>query len=109
MSCRAMDTVTQELIDTLTALLRKHPAAALQSLQVGAPALIDSLHVVRSFAVDRREISASLVEGLKGWLARYPQPEEASNELLSIRASLDLPEIRLPEGRASLVNPGLGQ
>lgn len=91
-----MDTVTRELIDTLTALLREHPAAALQSLQVGAPALIDSLQVVRAFAVDRREISASLVENLKEWLARHPQPDEASEELLQIRATLDLPEIRLP-------------
>lgn len=98
MSSRAMDTVTQELIDTLTALLREHPAAALQSLQVGAPALIDSLQIVRSFAVDRREISASLVEKLNDWLARYPQPNDASHELLSIRATLKLPEIRLPDG-----------
>lgn len=96
MSSRAMDIVTQELIDTLTGLLKQHPAAALQSLQIGAPALIDSLQTVRSFAVDRREISALLIEGLQGWLERHPQGEEASRDLLALRTELRLPEVRLP-------------
>lgn len=106
---RAMDTVTQELIDTLIDLLKKHPAAALQSLQVGAPALIDSLQIVRSFAVDRREMSALLIESLQGWLERHPQGDEASRDLLALRAELHLPEIRLQSDKTSVVHHGVSR
>ncbi|MBB3104439.1 hypothetical protein [Azomonas macrocytogenes] len=74
---RAMDTLTQQLIETLTELLRSHPAAALQSLQVGAPALIDSLEQIKLRAVDRREINALLQ-------LHFPQADEAKDALLQL-------------------------
>lgn len=91
---RAMDTVTKELIDSLTDLLKTHPAAALQTFQIGAPVLIDSLNTVRAYAVDRREISALLIEALARWLQRFPQQAEASEALLTIREELGLPEVK---------------
>lgn len=81
---RAMDTLTQQLIETLTELLRSHPAAALQSLQVGAPALIDSLEQIKLRAVDRREINALLQLHLMDWLQRFPQADEAKDALLQL-------------------------
>lgn len=98
---RAMDTVTQELIETLTDLLRSHPAAALHSLKVGAPALIDSLEDVKLRAVDRREISTMLRAQIGEWLRVFPQPAIAEQALLGLPDQLNLPMVMMGERKPS--------
>ncbi|WP_223813390.1 hypothetical protein [Pseudomonas caricapapayae] len=91
-----MDNVTQELIDTLVDLLKTHPAAALQTLTVGAPALIESLEAVKLRAVDRREVSSNLQLKIAQWLKAFPQSEAAHQALLGLPEALDLPAVVLP-------------
>lgn len=93
---RAMDNTTQELIKALVDLLQSNPAAALQSLTVGAPALIESLEAVRQRAVDRREVSTLLRSQLGAWLEAFPQPAIAKHALLSLPDVLNLPAVVVP-------------
>jgi len=83
---RAMDRVTQDIIDSLTQLL-SHPRLdqdTLMALQICAPVLITNLQTVKARAVDRREIEAQLDTALKDWLAKHPQPDEAQQALLKV-------------------------
>jgi len=86
---RAMDTLTQNLIDSLTELLSEPLEDSLAVLQVCAPVLIENLQTVRQRAVDRREIEAQLRRAVGRWLERHPQPQEAQEALLkSLEAEL---------------------
>ncbi|MBI6701427.1 hypothetical protein YA0602_28710, partial [Pseudomonas syringae] len=51
---RAMDALTQNLIDSLTQLLKNPQEDALLALKICAPVLIEDLEVVKHVAVDRR-------------------------------------------------------
>lgn len=79
---RAMDTLTQNLIDSLTELLSEPQEDSLAVLQVCAPVLIENLQTVRQRAVDRREIEAQLRRAVGRWLERHPQPQAAQEALL---------------------------
>ncbi len=52
-------------------------------------------------------MSALLIESLQGWLERHPQGDEASRDLLALRAELHLPEIRLQSENTSVVRHGV--
>ncbi|GAC1038777.1 hypothetical protein thsps117_35350 [Pseudomonas sp. No.117] len=82
---RVMDQFTQDLIDSLTGLLRQpHLPETLTALQICAPVLISNLQAVKSRAVDRREIVVQLDTALKDWLAKHPQPDDAQQALLEV-------------------------
>lgn len=82
---RVMDQFTQDLIDSLTGLLRQsHLPETLTALQICAPVLISNLRAVKSRAVDRREIEVQLDTALKDWLAKHPQPDDAQQALLEV-------------------------
>lgn len=79
---RAMDALTQNLIDCLTLILKQSPEESLATLQVCAPVLIDHLQQVKHSAVDRREIETQLRKALDSWLTKHPQPDGAQQALL---------------------------
>lgn len=81
---RAMDSLTQNLIDTLTQILLAPQEDTLAALQVVAPVLIDHLQVVKCSAVDRREIEAQMRKALDQWLVQHPQPDAARDELIGL-------------------------
>ncbi|QHE95714.1 hypothetical protein ACKUFS_03715 [Pseudomonas cannabina] len=81
---RAMDALTQNLIDSLTQLLKNPQEDALLALKICAPVLIEHLEVVKHVAVDRREIQAQLHKALDQWLEHHPQPESAQKALLTL-------------------------
>lgn len=81
---RAMDALTQNLIDSLTQILKDPQEESLLALQICAPVLIDHLKVVKDMAVDRREIQSQLHKALDQWLAHHPQPESAQKALLTL-------------------------
>ncbi|KPX35941.1 hypothetical protein ALP68_200187 [Pseudomonas ficuserectae] len=81
---RALDETTQNLITDLCQLLSKHPTAALRSLEVAAPVLIERLEQVKIWGVDRREMGAQIDQQLRVWLKDNPQPVDAKLSLLSI-------------------------
>lgn len=79
---RTLDTLTQNLIKSLTQLLQKPEEDALESLKVCAPVLIEQLQQVLVRAVDRREIDAQLRAVVEEWLRLHPQPETAEQDLI---------------------------
>ncbi|MEE4678396.1 hypothetical protein V2K64_19785 [Pseudomonas alliivorans] len=81
---RAMDALTQNLIDSLTQILKDPQEESLQALKICAPVLIDHLKVVKDMAVDRREIQSQLHKALDQWLKHHPQPESAQEALITL-------------------------
>jgi hypothetical protein len=79
---RTLNTLTQNLIESLTQLLQKPGEDALQTLEVCAPVLIEQLQQVLLRAVDRRDIESQLQMVLSDWLRQHPQPVGAENALL---------------------------
>ncbi|VXC23021.1 conserved hypothetical protein [Pseudomonas sp. 8Z] len=79
---RALNNLTQNLIESLTQLLQKPGEDALQALEVCAPVLIEQLQLIQVRAVDRRDIDAQLQQALGDWLRQHPQPEAAQKDLL---------------------------
>lgn len=79
---RALNNLTQNLIESLTQLLQKPGEDALQTLEVCAPVLIEQLQLIQVRAVDRRDIDAQLQQALGDWLRQHPQPEAAQKDLL---------------------------
>ncbi|WP_116817025.1 hypothetical protein [Pseudomonas syringae] len=81
---RAMDALTQNLIDSLTKILQCPQEDSLLALKICAPVLIEHLQVVKHVAVDRREIQTQLHKALDQWLEHHPQPESAQKTLLTL-------------------------
>ncbi|MBI6855547.1 hypothetical protein YA0002_22550 [Pseudomonas cichorii] len=81
---RAMDALTQSLIDHLTQLLHSPQEDSLATLQICAPVLIENLRIVKDSAVDRREIIPQLRKAVDKWLAQHPQPDTAQQDLLVV-------------------------
>lgn len=79
---RTLNSLTQNLIESLTQLLEKPGEDALQTLEVCAPVLIEELQQVLLRAVDRRDIESQLQAVLANWLRQHPQPESAESALL---------------------------
>lgn len=79
---RTLNTLTQNLIESLTQLLQQPGEDALQTLEVCAPVLIEQLQQVLVRAVDRRDIESQLQVVLSDWLRQHPQPVGAENALL---------------------------
>ena len=79
---RTLNSLTQNLIESLTQLLEKPGEYALQTLEVCAPVLIEELQQVLIRAVDRRDIDQQLQTALANWLRQHPQPESAEHALL---------------------------
>ncbi|MHB9797819.1 hypothetical protein ACYCAX_08400 [Pseudomonas sp. MT3] len=79
---RILNSLTQNLIENLTQLL-KHPGQeALQTLEVCAPVLIDELQQIKERAVDRRDIGPQIQAALDEWLQQHPLPEKAQEALI---------------------------
>lgn len=79
---RTLNTLTQNLIESLTQLLQQPGEDALQTLEVCAPVLIEQLQQVLVRAVDRRDIESQLQVVLSDWLRQHPQSVGAENALL---------------------------
>lgn len=79
---RTLNSLTQNLIESLTQLLEQPGKEALQTLEVCAPVLIEELQQVLIRAVDRRDIESQLQTVLANWLRQHPQPESAERALL---------------------------
>lgn len=79
---RTLNTLTQNLIESLTQLLQKPEEDALETLKVCAPVLIEQLEQVLIRAVDRRDIESQLRLVLDEWLRLHPQPETAEHALI---------------------------
>lgn len=75
---RVMNTLTQNIIDNLTQLLKDPGHDTLQSLSVCAPVLIDELQQIKNNALDRRDIIPLVQSVLDEWLKQHPQPEGQS-------------------------------
>ena len=78
---RALNSLTQNLIESLTQLLQKPGEDALQTLEVCAPVLVDQLQEVLVRAVDRRDFEVQLRAVLEVWLTKYPQSSAAETAL----------------------------
>lgn len=78
---RVMNTLTQNIIDSLTQLLKEPGHDTLQSLSVCAPVLIDELQQIKNNALDRRDIMPLIQGVLNEWLKQHPQPEGAIQDL----------------------------
>lgn len=76
-----MNTLTQNIIDSLTQLLKDPGHDTLQSLSVCAPVLIDELQQIKNNALDRRDIIPQIQVVLDEWLKQHPQPEGAIQDL----------------------------
>ncbi|WLI07565.1 hypothetical protein PSH66_04325 [Pseudomonas sp. FP597] len=79
---RTLNSLTQNLIESLTQLLEQPGEDALQALEVCAPVLIEELQQVLIRAVDRRDIEHQLQTALANWFRQHPQPESAEHALL---------------------------
>jgi len=79
---RTLNTLTQNLIESLTQLLQKPGEDALETLKVCAPVLIEQLQQVLIRAVDRRDIESQLHVVLDEWLRLHPQPKTAEHALI---------------------------
>ncbi|CAI8978955.1 hypothetical protein [Pseudomonas chlororaphis] len=79
---RTLNTLTQNLIESLTQLLQKPGEDALEALKVCAPVLIEQLQQVLIRAVDRRDIESQLRTVLDDWLQQHPQPDTAQHALI---------------------------
>ena len=78
---RTLNNLTQNLIESLTLLLKKPGEDALQTLEVCAPVLVEQLQEVLVRAVDRRDFEGQLRAVLKVWLMKYPQSSAAETAL----------------------------
>lgn len=97
---RALNSLTQNLIESLTQLLEQPGEDALQTLEVCAPVLIEQLQQVLVRAVDRRDIESQLQAVLANWLRQHPQPESAENALLEALRKQALISSKSSEARA---------
>jgi len=97
---RALNSLTQNLIESLTQLLEQPGEDALQTLEVCAPVLIEQLQQVLVRAVDRRDIESQLHAVLANWLRQHPQPENAENALLEALRKQALLSSKRAEARA---------
>ena len=80
---RTLNSLTQNLIESLTLLLQKPGEDALQTLEVCAPVLIEQLQEVLVRAVDRRDFEVQLRVVLEVWLMKYPQSSAAETALFN--------------------------
>ena len=78
---RTLNSLTQNLIESLTLLLQKPGEDALQTLEVCAPVLVEQLQEVLVRAVDRRDFEGQLRVVLEVWLTKYPQSSAAETAL----------------------------
>ena len=78
---RTLNSLTQNLIESLTLLLQQPGEDALQTLEVCAPVLIEQLQEVLVRAVDRRDLEVQLWAVLGVWLGEHPQTSEAEAAL----------------------------
>ena len=78
---RTLNSLTQNLIESLTLLLQKPGEDALQTLEVCAPVLVEQLQEVLVRAVDRRDLEVQFWAVLGVWLGEYPQSSEAEGAL----------------------------
>lgn len=90
---RVMNTLTQNIIDSLTQLLKDPGHDTLQSLSVCAPVLIDELQQIKINALDRRDIMPLIQGVLADWLKQHPQPEGAIHDLQAALQRLGPPII----------------
>jgi hypothetical protein len=97
---RALNSLTQNLIESLTQLLEQPGEEALQTLEVCAPVLIEELQQVLVRAVDRRDIESQLQTVLADWLRQHPQPESAESALLGALRKQALLSSKSAEARA---------
>ena len=97
---RALNSLTQNLIESLTQLLEQPGEDALQTLEVCAPVLIEQLQQVLVRAVDRRDTESQLHTELANWLRQHPQPENAENALLEALRKQALLSSKPAEARA---------
>ncbi|WP_061291889.1 hypothetical protein [Azotobacter vinelandii] len=75
--------LARQVIRDLTQLLESHPRAALESLRIASPVLIEALQRLGNDALDRPQVEIQLL----AWLAKYPQSEQAREALLeTVRA-----------------------
>lgn len=88
---RVMNTLTQNIIDNLTQLLKDPGHDTLQSLSVCAPVLIDELQQIKNNALDRRDIMPLIQGVLDEWLKQHPQPEGAIHDLQAVLQRLGPP------------------
>lgn len=88
---RVMNTLTQNIIDSLTQLLKEPAHDTLQSLSVCAPVLIDELQQIKNNALDRRDIIPLLQSVLDEWLKQHPQPDGAIQDLQAALQRLGQP------------------
>jgi len=86
-----MNTLTQNIIDSLTQLLRDPGHDTLKSLSVCAPVLIDELQQIKKNALDRRDIMPLIQGVLDEWLKQHPQPDGAIHDLQAALQRLDQP------------------
>jgi hypothetical protein len=91
---RVMNTLTQNIIDSLTQLLKDPGHDTIQSLSICAPVLIDELQQIKINALDRREIIPLIQGVLDEWLKHHPQPEGAIHELQAALQQLGQPNVR---------------
>lgn len=97
---RALDSLTQNLIESLIHLLEQPGEDALQTLEVCAPVLIEQLQQVVIRAVDRRDVEFQLQTVLANWLRQHPQPGDAETELLEALRKQALLSSKPVEARA---------
>ncbi|MEZ1841211.1 hypothetical protein QVM62_25530 [Pseudomonas putida] len=90
---RVMNTLTQNIIDSLTQLLKEPGHDTLQSLSVCAPVLIDELQQIKNNALDRRDIIPLVQSVLDEWLKQHPQPDGAIHDLQAALQKLGQPEV----------------
>lgn len=79
---RTLNTLTQNLIESLTQLLQKPEEDALESLKVCAPVLIEQLEQVLARAVDRRDVEDTLRAIIEEWLRKHPQTGPTEQDLV---------------------------
>lgn len=79
---RALNSLTQNLIDNLTQILQNPEEDALQTLRICAPVLIEELQQIQLRAVDRRDIVPQIKQLLDEWLQQHPQPDTAQQALI---------------------------
>ena len=78
---RTLNSLTQNLIESLTLLLQKPGEDALQTLEVCAPVLVEQLQEVLVRAVERRDFEVQLRAVLEVWFTKYPQSSAAETAL----------------------------
>ncbi|WP_318861318.1 hypothetical protein [Pseudomonas soli] len=86
-----MNTLTQNIIDSLTQLLKEPGHDTIQSLSVCTPVLIDELQQIKNNALDRRDIIPLVQSVLDGWLKQHPQPHGAIQDLQAALQRLGQP------------------